>query len=68
MRNASRIDFATKYIKDSMKQLRNGNTIFVLNAKRCKEIEEAILNEGLNVTRNSHIDHWSFALNKEETK
>ena len=62
------IDYHAKFIRDSMKQLRNGKMIFVLNASRKQEIEQAIDREGLSVTRTSHLDHWSYQQNKEETK
>ena len=60
------INYASKYIRDSISQLENGKVVYAISDKMRKDLEREIDLSDMDITRETNVGYWSYK--KEETK
>ena len=64
--SAKLLNYESKYVKDSIKQLNQGATVYAISNKMKRDIEQAIDNLGLDVTRETMQGYWQYTLKENE--
>ena len=57
------LNYESKFINDSIKQLNQGATVYAISNKMKRDIEQAIDNLGLDVVSETMLDYWQYFLN-----
>ena len=59
------LNYENKYVKDSIKQLHNGDTVYAISDKMRRDLENEIDRLELDVVRETMSGYWQYTMEVE---